>query len=88
MGDVNLITISLSPPFPETGMITAIVRMTGRDKHNLDVAAQHMGMTKATLMRVLLAKGAERILQELGITIQYEQDKYVDLSKEGETFIE
>lgn len=88
MSDVNLITISLSPPFPESGMITAIVRMTGRDKNNLDVAAHHMGMSKATLMRVLLAKGAERILQELGVKIEYEQDKHIDLGKEGETLFE
>lgn len=87
MSDLGLITISLTPPYPESGMITAIVRLTGKDKNNLDVAAQHMGMTKATLMRILLAKGAERILQELGIVIEYEQDTHVDLRR-GETLIE
>jgi hypothetical protein len=87
MSDLNLITISLSPPYPESGMITAIVRLTGRDRNSLDVAAAHMGLTKAVLMRILLVKGSERILQELGVTIEYEQDKTVELSK-GETLIE
>jgi hypothetical protein len=33
------------------------------------------------LMRVLLVKGAERILKELGVEAQYEQNEHVDLTK-------
>jgi hypothetical protein len=87
MSDVSIITISLSPPYPESGMISAIVRMTGRDKICLDEAASQLGLTRAVLMRVLLVKGAECILSELGITIAYEQNTHIDLSK-GETLIE
>jgi hypothetical protein len=68
-------------------MMTNIVRLTGRDKNTLDVAAQNLGVSKAVLMRILLVKGAERILQELGITIEYEQNSHIDLAK-GETLIE
>jgi hypothetical protein len=87
MPEVNLITISLNPPYPESGMVTAIVRLTGQDKNNLDEAAGLLGLNKATLMRVLLVKGAECILRELGIEVQYEQNDNVDLSK-GEQLIE
>ncbi len=87
MPDLGVINISLSPPYPDSGMITAIVRLTGRDKNTLDVAAEQLGLQKAALMRVLLVKGAEAILRELGVTIEYEQDTHVDLSK-GETLIE
>lgn len=87
MSDINLITISLSPPYPESGIVSAIVRLTGRDKNLVDVAADQLGMNKSVLMRVLLVKGAERILQELGIAIQYEPNDKIDLSK-GETLIE
>lgn len=87
MSDIGLITISLSPPYPESGMVSMICRMSGRDKNAINVAAAQLGMTQATLMRILLVKGAERILQELGIEIQYEQNDRVDLSK-GETLIE
>lgn len=87
MSDVSLITISLSPPYPEPGMVTSVVRLTGPDKFKLDTAAEQLGMNKSALMRVLLIKGAERILKELGVTIEYEQNKYVDLTK-GEVYIE
>jgi hypothetical protein len=86
MSQVNLITISLSPPHPENGMAATVVRLHGQDKFNFDLAAQHMGMPRSTLMRVLLVRGAERILQELGVTAEYEQNKYIDLSK-GESLI-
>jgi hypothetical protein len=87
MSDLGLITISLSPPYPDSGMVTAVCRMSGRDKNSINVAADHLGLNQATLMRILLVKGAERILQELGIRIEYEQNDHVDLSK-GETLIE
>jgi hypothetical protein len=87
MADVSLITISLSPPHPESGMVPIVVRMSGQDKYSLDLAAQQLGMSKAVLMRVLLVKGAERILKELGVKAQYEQNEYVDLSK-GETLFD
>lgn len=86
MSEVNLITISLGPPYPESGMVPTVVRMSGQDKYNFDLAAQQLGMPKAVLMRVLLVKGAERILKELGIEAPYEQNDRVDLSK-GETLI-
>lgn len=87
MSQVNLITISLSPPFPDNGMTTTVVRLTGQDKANFDLAAEHMGMSKSVLMRILLVKGAEKILDELGVTVRYQQNRWVDLSK-GETLIE
>ena len=87
MSEINLITISLSPPYPESGMVSVIVRLTGQDKYMIDVAADQLGINKSTLMRVLMVKGAERILKELGVTIEYEQNTHVDLSK-GETVIE
>jgi hypothetical protein len=81
MADVSLITISLSPPHPESGMVPTVVRMTGQDKFNFDLAAQQLGMSRAVLMRVLLVKGAERILNELGVKAQYEQNEHIDLGK-------
>jgi len=87
MPDVNLITISLSPPYPDSGMVPTVVRITGQDRYNVDLAAQHLGMSKAVLMRVLLVKGAERILSELGVTSLYEQNDNVDLSR-GETLFD
>jgi hypothetical protein len=87
MPDVSLITISLSPPHPESGIMSAIVRLTGRDKDHIDTAADKLGMSKATFMRILLVKGAQRVLQELGEEIVYEQNDNVDLSK-GETLID
>jgi hypothetical protein len=88
MPDVNLITISLSPPHPESGMVPAVVRMTGQDKFNFDLAAQHLGLSKAVLMRVLLVKGAERILSELGVKAIYEQNDHIDLGKGEKLFDE
>jgi hypothetical protein len=87
MPDVNLITISLSPPHPESGMVPTVVRLTGQDKYNFDLAAQQLGMSKAVLMRVLLVKGADRILKELGVEAQYIQNDNIDLSK-GETMFD
>lgn len=87
MADLSLITISLSPPYPEAGMVSTIVRITGRDKVVIDTAADQLGLNKSALMRILLVKGAERILTELGIHIEYEQNTHVDLSK-GEVAIE
>jgi len=84
---VHLITISVSPPFPDGGMVSMIARVTGQDKDMIDLAAAHMGMTKSQLMRVLLVRGAERILKELGIEMRYEQNTSVDLSR-GETLID
>jgi hypothetical protein len=46
-----------------------------------------MGMPNSVLMRVLLVKGAERILRELGIEITYEQNDNIDLTK-GEVLID
>ena len=86
MSEVSLITISLSPPHPSTGMASIMVRLTGQDKSNLELAAQHMGMSMSLLMRVLLIRGAERILKELGVEVQYEQNEHVDLSR-GEVLI-
>jgi len=86
MPDVNLITISLAPPHPDSGMVPTVVRLTGQDKYNFDLAAQSLGLSKAVLMRVLLVKGAERILSELGVKAQYEQNDNVDLSR-GEVLI-
>jgi hypothetical protein len=63
-------------------MVTTVVRLRGQDKSNFDAAARHMGMPRSVLMRVLLVKGAERILRELGIEIQYEQNENIDLSKD------
>lgn len=87
MAEVNLITISLNPPYPESGMVPVVVRLTGQDKNDFDLAADTLGLQKATLMRVLLVKGARRILSELGVEVEYEQNNNVDLSK-GETLIE
>jgi hypothetical protein len=86
MSQVSLITISLSPPYPDVGMVTTVVRLRGQDKSNFDAAARHMGMPRSVLMRVLLVKGAERILRELGIEIEYEQNENIDLEK-GEVLI-
>jgi hypothetical protein len=86
MSQVDLITISLSPPHPGNGMAATVVRLRGQDKANFDLAAQHMGMPRALLMRVLLVKGAERILKELGIVVEYEQNEKIDLSQ-GETLL-
>jgi len=80
MSQVNLITLSLSPPYPDKGIAPVIVRLAGQDKYNLDLAAAHMGLSKAVLMRILLIRGAETILRELGIKAEYEQDKYRDLA--------
>jgi len=86
MSQVGLITISLSPPYPDAGMVTTVVRLTGQDKANFDLAAEHMGMNRSFLMRILLVKGAERILRELGIEVVYEQNDNIDLTK-GEVLI-
>jgi hypothetical protein len=87
MPDVNLITISLSPPHPESGMVPTVVRLSGQDKYNFDLAAQKLGMSRAVLMRVLLVKGADRILSELGVRAEYVQNEHIDLSK-GETLFD
>jgi len=87
MSQVNLITISLSPPHPDNGMVATVVRLRGQDKYLFDLAAEHMGMPRSTLMRVLLVRGAERILSELGVKVEYEQNTHIDLSK-GETFVD
>ena len=87
MSELGIITISLGPPYPDSGMVSAIVRLTGRDKVAIDTAAQQLGMKRSVLMRALIVKGADRILQELGVTIEYEQNDHVDLSK-GVTLIE
>jgi hypothetical protein len=87
MPEINLITISFSPPHPSAGINAQMIRMTGNDMQKVQVAADAMGMSKSMLMRILLVKGSERILDELGVTIEYVQNENVDLSK-GETLIE
>lgn len=81
MSQVDLITISLNAPYPGAGMSTTVVRLRGQDRFNLAVAAKHMGMSRSLLMRVLLVKGTERILNELGVVIEYEQNTDIDLTK-------
>ena len=88
MPELNLITISLSPPHPESGMVPVVVRMTGQDKVNFDLAAAQCGLSRAVLMRVLLVKGAERILKELGVQNEYVQNTHVDLTKNERLFNE
>jgi hypothetical protein len=87
MSQISLITISLSPPHPDSGMETSLVRMRTQDRANFDLAARHMGMSRSQLSRVLLVRGSQRILRELGITTEHEDNKHVDLSK-GETLID
>jgi predicted DNA-binding protein (UPF0251 family) len=67
-------------------MVTTVVRLRGQDKNNFDTAARHMGMHRSVLMRILLVKGAERILSELGINVEYEQNDNIDLAA-GEVLI-
>jgi hypothetical protein len=71
MAQLSVISISLQPPFPEAGLSSAIVRLTHEEKRAIDLAARHMGMSRSMLMRVLLTRGAERIIRELGIKEQY-----------------
>jgi len=85
--EINLLTISLAPPHPESGMIPTVVRLKGQDAEVLDVAAKQLGLQRSALMRLLLVRGAERILTELGVELVYEQNSHVDLSR-GETLIE
>lgn len=87
MSEINLITISFAPPHPSAGMSSQMIRMTGNDMQKVSLAADAMGMTKSMLMRILLVKGAERILEELGLEIEYVQNDHVDLAQ-GETLIE
>jgi len=87
MSQLNLITISLSLPHPDSGMVPAVSRITGHDRAVLELAADRLGLNKSALMRILIVRGAERILQELGVELTYEQNEHVDLSK-GETLIE
>jgi len=61
--------------------------MTGNDMQKITVAAEAMGLSKSAFMRILLIKGAERVMEELGVKIEYVQNEHVDLSK-GETLIE
>lgn len=87
MSQVSLVTISLAAPFPESGMAPVIVRVTGHDKAMIALAAAHMRISKSQLMRILLVRGSERVLNELGVQVVYEQDEHVDLSR-GETLID
>ena len=87
MSEISLITISFAPPHPSAGINAQMVIMTGNDMQKVQVAADAMGMSKSQLMRILLVKGAERILDELGVKIEYVQNDSIDLSK-GETLIE
>jgi hypothetical protein len=87
MPEINLITISFAPPHPIAGSGNQMVRMTGNDMQKITVAAEAMGLSKSAFMRILLIKGAERVMEELGVKIEYVQNEHVDLSK-GETLIE
>lgn len=87
MSEITLLTISFAPPHPSAGINTQMIRMTGNDIQKVQVAADAMGMSKSQLMRILLVKGSERILEELGVKIEYIQNDTIDLSK-GETLIE
>jgi hypothetical protein len=87
MSEISLLTISFAPPHPSAGINNQMIRMTGNDIQKIQIAADAMGMSKSQLMRILLVKGSERILEELGVKIEYVQNEKVDLSK-GETLIE
>ena len=87
MADLHLITISLTPPFPDSGMVTIPIRLTGQDKMYVDAAADQLKLSRAQLMRVLVVRGAERIMKELGLEVHYIQNDNVDLSN-GETLID
>lgn len=86
MSEIGLVTVSLRAPYPEGGMASMLIRMSGRNKQIVDLAADQMGINKALFMRLALVRVAERVLQELGVEIVYEQNDKVDLSK-GETLI-
>jgi hypothetical protein len=72
MSPLSLVTISVSPPYPDAGVVPVIVRMTGKDKVRIDKAAHYLGLSKSQLMRSLLIRGSDRILRELGIEEEYE----------------
>jgi hypothetical protein len=72
MSKVSLITFSLAAPFPESGKVTVLVRLKGKDKNVVDIAADQLGVSQALLMRTLIVRGAEKILEELGVELQYE----------------
>ena len=73
MSQVSLITISLAAPFPENGKVPILVRLKGKDKNTIDAAAEHLGVSQALLSRVLVVRGAERILAELGVELVYDE---------------
>jgi len=67
----SLITINLEAPHPDPGGASTIIRLTTRDKSIIDIAADELGWPKAMLMRVLLIRGAQKILDELGVELEY-----------------
>jgi hypothetical protein len=72
MSQLGVITIPLGPPYPESGIAAVIARMTHKDKQIFETAAAHMGMSRTVLIRLLVVRGSERILRELGVDIPYE----------------
>jgi hypothetical protein len=72
MSDLSLVTVSVGPPYPDAGIVPIIVRVTGRDKVRIDMAARHLRLTRSQLMRSLLVRGADRILSELGVPEEIE----------------
>jgi hypothetical protein len=72
---VERVIVTLSPPYPKAGTYGSVIRMTSRDIHKLEVAAAHLGMSRSQLSRILMLRGAEGILDQLGVKVVYKETK-------------
>jgi hypothetical protein len=83
MPDIAMVTISLQMPFPEYGIASTLLRMTGPDMQVINKAHQLMGIDKSQFVRMATVRVAEQVLKELGIDPNDARDenRHVDMSR-------
>jgi hypothetical protein len=72
---VERVIVTLSPPYPKAGTYGSVIRMTRRDIYKLQVAAAHLGMSRSQLSRILMLRGAEDVLNQLGVKVVFKEAK-------------
>jgi hypothetical protein len=70
---IERVVVVLTPPYPKAGTYGSVIRMTRRDIYKLQVAAAHLGMSRSQLSRILMLRGAEGILDQLGVKVVFKE---------------
>lgn len=80
---VDMVNVSLVPPFPENGFAATLIRTSGPDMAMVDKATSLLGLTKAQFLRLCVVRVAEKVITEFGLDPEEAklESRHVNLTK-------